>query len=430
MDDFKDLKFMRLDKQVARVEDGEILKMIRGRRGYQRSKTQFHVDYINLTDKVLYVKNRMGLVESIQPELYMNDIRLYTVNDLANRGVLISIELNLTEDSARITMDSLKKHVTRSTLSANLYDRVKLAHSRLLKANLGRKVYAHIEGEMSVEVKLQYFISESTLTGADKYFSELDVTLSLFDRGEEVFDIEHPNTQDKLVGGPDASVDFWHKESSRSDKSLNLSLSVVDQTGSKTVGDRYIHLLGKVYKVPIIYKPPVNDERFVGLLVERNYSSLSPTGEKIEEYEVLQYTLDQAQAEFGLSRTVEAAHDAMDPRKKVERERERYELESHARKVELEESKDELLRSQQELMQAKARIEADQLQIKALTEKYRLDTALQRSRTDRREATVKEFTGLMTATVAIVGTAVFVYEKMKGVSRSVPFNIPSPPRAF
>lgn len=414
MDDFKGMKFMRLDKRVAELADADILRDIRNRKGYHKSKTQFHVDYVNLTDKTLYVKNRMGIIEVIEPELFLQDIRLFTVNDFDKRGVVVYIEMTMTLTSAMATMRSLKDHTDKSALSSALYDKVKLAYNRLLK--MKDNGYGQRIGECSTQVELYYFIHESTLSGDDKHFSELDVTFSLYEKGEEVTVVEHPNTQDKLLGGRESGVDYWHKENGRGDKSLTLSLAVVDQTGAKTVDDRYIHLLGKVYKVPIIYKSPIGNKRFVGLTVERNYSSLNPSGERTEEHEVLEYSLEEASNNFGLSRTVETAHESMDPRKKIDRERERFELENHFRKMELEESRDELAKSKHALEEAKVKIESSQLEIRAITEKYKLDSALIRSKTERREASLKEFGIVLSTASALVAMVTFAYGKLSGSS--------------
>lgn len=415
MDNFKGLKFMRLDKRIADVGGADMLYDVNKRQSYQRSKTNFHVEYVNLTDKSMYVKNRMGLIEVIEPELYLTHNGLYTTNDIAKRGIIVNIEMLMTYNSATASMDSIKPHVNKSPLSAALYEKIKLARSRL-----GGMRTTSLNNDKSTTVNLCFFIHQSTIEGNSRYFSELDVTLSLHERGEDVFEVEHPNTQDKLVGGRGGEVDYWHEGNEQSDKGLNINLSLIDQSGAKTISDRYVNVLGKVYKVPIIYKTPVGNKRSVGFAVRRNYSSLNPCGERIQEFEQLDYTIEEAEKEFGLSTTVEEAFEFANPTSKAEREKERLEIESYRRKMELNAAQDELFKSKQQFEETKSKIEANQFGMKSIVEKYRLDTAIVKCKADHFETTTRGLLTWMSAVGMAYAVGAVIYGKLsKGSNQTL-----------
>lgn len=409
MDEFIGTKPMRLDQHTADLAGPEIMDMLKGRTNAQYSRTTFHVDYINLTDKTMYLKNRMGLVEVITPEVFNHDIRVHSPLTASRRGIIVRVSLSVTIDSAEATLQSLQAHRDKSTLSNVLYVKTKAALNSIMRMRKNRSVFS--PGRDAAEVEVHYFIHEQTLKGQDKYFSELDVTIALADRGEVVAEVDHPNTQDKIVGGAEVGVQYWSTDNSRGDKRLCLNMAIVDQTGVNTVGEHYIHFLGKVYSLPIIRKAPTDTHHGVRFEVERNQSSLSATGEKTLELQTLVYNFLDVKDEFGIKKSVEETHDAMDPRRKIEREKERFEMESHNRKMEIELAKDIHLRSRHEFEIAKSKIEIEQFDIKTVIEKHRLDTTMVKARSDQAAATATQLASVIAIATGMCTLALWVYNK-------------------
>lgn len=131
------------------------------------------------------------------------------------------------------------------------------------------------------------------------FFEELGITLSL----EDAPALDNPESIDQLIK---ARLNMTAMGLANSDSdAVVVSIEAIDNSGDKSVGDRYVSICNRVYRVPIRY-----DRTSVhhGIVV-RSRPSVEDIrrGVPADRLEVRLMSFEEAEKELGLSKTIEEA---------------------------------------------------------------------------------------------------------------------------
>lgn len=273
-----------------------------------------NIDFVNYTNKILKVKNRMGIIKSIMPKT-VNPTDTMMESFVQRPGVGIRVSVDVAVCDVVSTLKSLHESAHLSKLSDEL-------HLNLLKKweqhkRDRRDPMRNIGDHSTIPLEVFLVIHTEDLKDKTRYYTELDLSFTLVDVNREIKDIPHPNTPDKLAEVGVEGVDFFHDLKRQSEGvPLGFNLKFVDNTGHHTFNERYIHLFGETYKVPIVRD---TNSRRGGLFIERSHG---PVMETLEQFhgDLGIFTMDEASDILGISSTVENAEYLGNRRLRHERE--------------------------------------------------------------------------------------------------------------
>ncbi len=337
----EDFRILRLDRNYYREINSSNRREIS-----TQNYNGFEITFANHTDMTLKVKGRIGMVKTIKPKFNPASRTMYSL-DGGVPGVGVKIGVSIPVSDIDENLAELEKSKLKSALSAELL--------YALRAEVDiyeKKSIRDFEKVQYLYVEVLFVIPEYDIGRGYKYFPELDLTIGLFHYSEETPAVPHPNTQDQLTRGTDNTTDYFHKGGHDSE-ALSVSVKVVEKTPN-TYGDRYVHLLGETYKVPITTARGNTKE---GVYVKRNFTSIG-IGKETDRNETMFFTLDEAKSKFGLDVTAEGAYKGGDPKLLAE-------LELVEKKREIEDLKIKAMEEKWEMDKEKHRMDVEERKTKA-----------------------------------------------------------------
>lgn len=368
--------------KVMRLGTGDVIGFNRdecNRFNSMSTASGFHMEFVNYTNRVLKVKNRMGVIRSIMPNI-SNSINNMNSGYDYRPGIGIKISVEIAACDIPMTLRSLKKSAHLSKLSDALHSQLIDGYRDLQEK---RKSPNHrISDYSSVPLEVYLVIHSEDLKDKFKYYTELDVSLTLVDEYQDIAEIPHPNVPEELVHVGKEGVDFYHdviKESVGTP--LGFTLKFIDNTGHHTLADKYIYLFGEVYKVPIVRNS--NDSRH-GLVVERTHGPVRRTLENFHANEGF-FTVEEAFKYAAISNTVENAPYAGD--RKLRHEREITEL-----------------RMQTELTKEKVVVRKHQLDLRTMAVKMLEESSKIKERKKKSKPTAAGYLNFMSDMIKAVST--------------------------
>lgn len=264
------------------------------------NQDSFTMDIFNMTDKVLKIKNRFGLTRTVYPKI--NSIKR------VDHGVGIRITMIISKEDIEDSARSLYDAQTKSYISGAFYKELEQQLGHLKKKKVPVPDYLCLE--------INILISSLKVNDCFSYFSELDLTLGLFDAHVDARKVPHPSTPDK-INRYDSTADYYHDLMLKAHSNpLNIALHYVDNSGHKTFSDKYMSICGEVYKIPIIYDPQSTHHGFV---LSRSHTPVAESHFSPNGRDVFLSPVDASNI-LGVSNNVEDAIFAGDGKIKHERQ--------------------------------------------------------------------------------------------------------------
>lgn len=361
----EDFRILRLDRNYYK----EITSSNR-REISTQNYDGFDISFANHTDRVLKVKGRLGLVRTVKPKLNTYTRTMYNLEG-SRPGVGVKIKSYVNVEDVAENMAELEKSKLTSALSAELLYALRCEYDVYQ-----RKPLHQSDKIKTLCIEVLFLIPEVDLGRGYKYFPELDLTIGLFHYAEETPPVPHPNTQDQLTRGTDNHVDYFHRGGD-DDEALNISVKMVERVPN-TYKERYIHMLGGIYKIPIRTARKHEEE---GIYVKRNYTSLG-MGEDVNRNQTLYFTLDEAHSTLGVDATIEGAKlggdaktlaelEVLDKRRELEELKLQVVREKHAADKVVEEMKLQAMREKHELDKERHRLDVKERRTKMMLERQK-----------------------------------------------------------
>lgn len=270
--------------------------------------------YHNFTRQHLKIKHRSGFVSTLAP---VDPISNHTVvEQVTDRTTCVIVEIDVSFDI--IEVHSIRDELQVASRGSDL--------ARLMLQEFEHSVELHRKSQYdrrnidigrdnlyspdrtprrpgdNLQFKLAVKIEHSNLQGrAGMYFPEMDVTLSLVTQCEAATGLTHPFSLKHL--NTEAPPRYDEVRSDGSNRELNIAIRAYDNTGHDSVSDRYVHIAGSVYKVPVIRDV---EAQYNGVIIARN-NQIRGEGACPEPDRTLYLSFEEAELKMGIARTVEAA---------------------------------------------------------------------------------------------------------------------------